>query len=123
MEKRVLIVEDSTAMRSMIASTVEEMKGYVTVEAANGFEALRIIPKERFDLIITDINMPHINGLEIISFVKNHPSFNSIPIIIVTTEHSEEDRKKGISLGASEYVIKPFNPDHLKKVVKKLLGG
>ncbi|HLF85876.1 MAG TPA: response regulator [Nitrospiria bacterium] len=123
MEKRVLIVEDSTAMRSMIASTVEEMKGYVTVEAANGFEALRIIPKERFDLIITDINMPHINGLEIISFVKNHPSFNSIPIIIVTTEHSEEDRKKGISLGASEYVIKPFNPDHLKKVVKKVLGG
>jgi two-component system chemotaxis response regulator CheY len=123
MEKRVLIVEDSTAMRSMIASTVEEMKGYVTVEAANGFEALRIIPKERFDLIITDINMPHINGLEIISFVKNHPSFNSIPIIIVTTEHSEEDRKKGISLGASEYIIKPFNPDHLKKVVKKVLGG
>lgn len=123
MEKRVLIVEDSSAMRSMIASTVEEMKGYVTVEAANGFEALRIIPKERFDLIITDINMPHINGLEIISFVKNHPSFNSIPIIIVTTEQSEEDRKKGISLGASEYVIKPFNPDHLKKVVKKVLGG
>ncbi|MEK7279432.1 MAG: response regulator [Nitrospirota bacterium] len=123
MEKRVLIVEDSTAMRSMIASTVEEMKGYVTVEAANGFEALRIIPKERFDLIITDINMPHINGLEIISFVKNHPSFNSIPIIIVTTEQSEEDRKKGISLGASEYVIKPFNPDHLKKVVKKVVEG
>jgi two-component system chemotaxis response regulator CheY len=123
MEKRVLIVEDSTAMRSMIASTVEEIKGYVTVEAANGFEALRIIPKERFDLIITDINMPHINGLEIISFVKNHPSFNSIPIIIVTTEQSEEDRKKGISLGASEYVIKPFNPDHLKKVVKKVVEG
>ncbi len=67
--------------------------------------------------------MPHINGLEIISFVKNHPSFSSIPIIIVTTEQSEEDRKKGISLGASEYIIKPFNPDHLKKVVKKVLGG
>lgn len=123
MQKKILIVEDSPAMRSMIASTIEEIKGYVTVEAANGFEALRIIPKEKFDLIITDINMPHINGLEIISFVKNHPSFSSIPIIIVTTEHSEEDRKKGLSLGASEYVIKPFNPDDLRKAVRRILGG
>lgn len=122
MSKKVLVVEDSSAMRSLIASTVEEIKGYETTEAGNGFEALKALPSERFDLIITDINMPDINGLEIIHFVRNNASYKDIPLIIVTTDQGEADRKKGLALGAQEYITKPFDPETLKTVVKRLTG-
>ncbi|MBI3610105.1 MAG: response regulator [Nitrospirae bacterium] len=123
MPKKVLVVEDSTAMRSLIASTVEELKGYETVEAGNGFEALKALPAHRFDLIITDINMPDINGLEIIHFVKNNEDYKNIPMIVVTTEQGDEDRKKGLALGATEYITKPFDPEQLKAVVKRVTRG
>src|SRR3989304_906197 len=121
MAKKILIVEDSATMRSLIASTIEEMGGFELVEASNGFEALKALPSQHFDMIITDLNMPDINGLEIIKFVKEHPTYKSIPLVIVTTQVGEEDRKKGLSLGASEYVTKPFEPDVLKKVVRRIL--
>ena len=121
MAKKILIVEDSDTMRSLIASTIEEMKGFELFEAGNGFEALKALPSQHFDMIITDLNMPDINGLEIIKFVKEHPTYKSIPLVIVTTRVGEEDRKKGLALGASGYMIKPFEPDDLKKVVRKIL--
>ncbi len=121
MPKKVLVVEDSTTMRSLIASTVEELPGFAVIAVGNGFEALKILPSQPFDLIITDINMPDINGLEIVNFVKNHPNYRAIPLIIVSTEQSEEDIKKGLALGASAYVTKPFNPDELRKIVQGLL--
>lgn len=120
MTKKILVVEDSATMRSLIASTVEELTGYETVEAGNGFEALKALPLQRFDLIITDINMPDINGLEIIHFVKNNTEYKDIPMIIVTTEQGEEDRKKGLALGANEYITKPFDPEKLKSIVKRI---
>ena len=79
------------------------------VEAGNGFEALKTLPTRRFDLIITDINMPDINGLELIGFVKSNPAYRDIPLIIVSTEKTEEDKKRGLALGAAGYVVKPFN--------------
>lgn len=123
MVTRVLVVEDSSAMRSLIATTVEEIRGIEVVEAGNGFDALRILPQQRIDLIITDINMPDINGLEIVHFVKSNPNYHKIPVIIVTTERGEEDRKKGLSLGASEYITKPFNPEDLRQIVVRLIKG
>ena len=123
MATRVLVVEDSSAMRSLIATTVEEIPGIEIVEAGNGFDALRILPQQRIDLIITDINMPDINGLEIIHFVKNNPNYHKIPVVIVTTERGEEDRKKGLALGASEYITKPFNPEDLRQIVARLIKG
>jgi two-component system chemotaxis response regulator CheY len=120
MPKKVLIVEDSGTMRSLISSTLEEIRGVSVTEAENGFEALRILPKERFDMIITDINMPDINGLEIINFVKTNPNYEKIPVVIVTTEHGDEDRKKGLALGAAEYITKPFRPEDLRKVVQRI---
>lgn len=123
MATKVLVVEDSSAMRSLIATTVEEIRGIEVVEAGNGFDALRILPQQRIDLIITDINMPDINGLEIIHFVKNNPNYHKIPVIVVTTERGEEDRKKGLSLGASEYITKPFNPEDLRQIVVRLIKG
>ena len=121
--KNVLIVEDSKAIRSMIRVTVEEGGGFFVVEARNGFEALKTLPTRPFDLIITDINMPDINGLELIGFVKSNPSYKDIPLIIVSTEKSDEDKKRGIALGAAGYVAKPFRKEDLLDVVNKALAG
>src|SRR5579863_929722 len=108
-------------MRSLIASTLEEIDGFEVIEVPNGFEALKMLPSQSFDLILTDINMPEINGLEIVSFVKKHPQYRSIPTIIVSTEQSEEDIKKGLALGANAYVTKPFDPEKLKETVLKAI--
>jgi two-component system chemotaxis response regulator CheY len=119
--KNVLIVEDSKAIRSMIRVAIEEVGGFFAVEAANGFEALKTLPTRRFDLIITDINMPDINGLELIGFVKSNPAYRDIPLIIVSTEKTDEDKKRGIALGAFGYVEKPFKKEDLTAMVKKAI--
>ena len=121
--KNVLIVEDSKAIRSMIRVSLEETGGFFAVEAGNGFEALKTLPTRRFDLIITDINMPDINGLELIGFVKSNPEYKEIPLVIVSTEKSDEDKKRGMALGASGYVVKPFTKTDLMSMVKNVLEG
>jgi len=119
---KILVVEDSPTTRAMIISAIEEVAGGLEIfESKNGFEALKLLPHHSFDLIITDINMPDINGLELVSFVKRNQAYKHIPLIIITTEGSERDREKGISLGANEYLVKPFNPEMLQNVVKKYI--
>jgi two-component system chemotaxis response regulator CheY len=119
--KNVLIVEDSKAIRSMIRVSLEEAGGFYVVEAGNGFEALKTLPSRTFDLIITDINMPDINGLELIGYVKSNPTYQEIPLLIVSTEKSEEDKKRGITLGAAGYVVKPFRKEELMAMIAKVL--
>jgi two-component system chemotaxis response regulator CheY len=120
----ILIVEDSSTMRSLLGSSLEEIEGPVKlVEVASGFEALRALPRQRFDLIVTDVNMPDINGLELVSFVKSNPAYREIPLVIVSTEGSERDRDKGLQLGADAYVVKPFDPEALRDVARALLAG
>jgi len=121
--KNILIVEDSKAIRSMIRVSLEESGGFYVVEAGNGFEALKTLPTRPFDLIITDINMPDINGLELIGFVKSNPAYRDIPLVIVSTEKTEEDVKRGLALGAAGYVVKPFSKTDLMEAVGKVLGG
>lgn len=122
--QRILIVEDSATMRSLLASTLEDLDLPVKItEASSGFEALRCLPREDYDLVVTDINMPDINGLELVSFVKNNEKYRRIPLVIVSTEGSERDRDKGIGLGADAYLVKPFDPDALRQVVAELLTG
>jgi two-component system chemotaxis response regulator CheY len=122
--QRILIVEDSSTMRALLVSALEELDGPVKViEAESGFEALRMLPRERFDLIVTDINMPDINGLELVSFVKGNEAYRSIPLVIVSTEGSERDRDKGLGLGADAYLVKPFEPDALRQMARDLLGS
>jgi two-component system chemotaxis response regulator CheY len=119
----VLVVEDSATMRSLIASTLEEMGAPLKItEAPSGFEALRLLPRERYDLIVTDINMPDINGLELVSFVKGNQAYSSIPLIIISTESSDRDREKGLRLGADAYLVKPFDPDDLLQIARDLLA-
>lgn len=119
--KNVLIVEDSSTMRSLIVSTVEIIEDVDVTETASGFEALKILPQKRFDLIMTDINMPDINGLELAKFVKTNVDYKDIPLIIISTEGSDKDRERGMQLGADEYVIKPFKPEELQNLVTKYL--
>jgi two-component system chemotaxis response regulator CheY len=121
--QRILIVEDSATMRSLLSSTLEELDVPVKVsEAESGFEALRLLPRHDFDLIVTDINMPDINGLELVSFVKQNPQYRSIPLLIVSTEGSDRDRDKGIGLGADAYLVKPFEPNDLCQIATELLS-
>ncbi|MCX5858375.1 MAG: response regulator [Proteobacteria bacterium] len=124
MAKNILIVEDSAAMRSMIDSILGDLAGeeFVITEAQNGFEALKLLPRVQFDLILTDINMPDINGLELLAFLKSNPRYREIPTVVITTEGKAEDRQRGLALGADEYLIKPFSPENLIASIKRLLG-
>jgi two-component system chemotaxis response regulator CheY len=106
----------------MIATVLSEASDYKIVEADSGFSAMRELPRIKFDLIITDINMPNINGLELVSFIKSNENYKDIPVIIVSTEGSQKDREKGLKLGACEYLVKPFNPEELQKMVMEVLG-
>jgi two-component system chemotaxis response regulator CheY len=122
--QRILIVEDSATMRSLLASALEDLDVPVKItEASSGFEALRCLPREQYDLVVTDINMPDINGLELVSFLKNNDAYRGIPLVIVSTEGSERDRDKGIGLGADAYLVKPFEPEALREVARELLAG
>ncbi len=121
--KRILIVEDSPTMRALLNSALEGLEVPLKItEASSGFEALRCLPRETFDLIVTDINMPDINGLELVSFVKSNGSYRSIPLVIVSTEGSDRDRERGLELGADAYLVKPFEPENLREVVLELLA-
>ncbi len=118
---KVLIVEDSRAMRELMASALQTIDGLEVHIAVSGFDALKVLPRHRFSLIITDINMPDINGLELINFVKKNPNYRQTPLFIVTTEGREQDRDRGLALGASEYVVKPFEPTALSGLVRRYL--
>lgn len=120
--KAALIVDDSNATRSLIKSVIEEVGDINTFEAATGFEALKALPRQPFDLIIVDINMPDINGFELLDFVKNNDQYKSIPVVIVSTESSEDDKEKGMALGAAAYLTKPFKLEELQSIVRKALS-
>ena len=120
--KTILIVEDSSTTRALIRAVIDELGDFDTVEAATGFEALKMLPQQEYDLIITDINMPDINGLELINFVRSNARYSHVPIIIVSTERSEEDKKRGMALGATAYVSKPFKSLELQEVIQKIIG-
>jgi two-component system chemotaxis response regulator CheY len=119
--KRILVVEDSSMTRSMIRALAEDIAPVETVEAGTGFEALRLLPTLDFELVITDINMPDINGLELINFIKKDERYRSIPLLIVSSERSEEDKRRGMNLGADAYVTKPFKAEELQAAIRALL--
>ena len=119
--KAILIVEDSDVMRSFLVASLEGLP-YEVVEAPTGFEALKILPHHPLAMIVTDINMPDINGLELIAFIKKHPQFSSIPILVISTERSVEDRKRALALGANDYLVKPFDMEPFRAKVLACLG-
>ncbi len=122
---RILIVEDSPAMRTYVRGALEGAPelgdDLEIVEAASGFDALRLLPRNTYDLVITDINMPDINGLELIRFVRQSAHLGTVALLVISTQSSERDRARSLSLGADEFLAKPFTPDQLVGAVGRCL--
>lgn len=116
---RILIVDDSSAMRAYVRATLEDSYDAKVEEATSGFEALRILPREAFDLVIVDINMPNINGLELISFMRRSETHRETPLVIISTEASKRDRERAFSLGANAYLAKPFTSEQLLETLQQ----
>jgi two-component system, chemotaxis family, chemotaxis protein CheY len=116
-----LIVEDSPTMRQLLAFSLRRLKDCRIIEAVDGVDALKKLTTEQVDLVITDINMPMMDGLKLITVIRGDARTKSLPIIIVTTEGAEEDRKRGLALGADAYIPKPIQPSDLLKTVASLL--
>jgi two-component system chemotaxis response regulator CheY len=120
--RRVLVVEDSSAMRGFVTATLEGAGPYKVTEAESGFVALRLFPRMHFDLVISDVNMPDINGLELLKFVRDHEEHKGTPLILISTDGRDTDRERGMRLGASAYLVKPFPPEELLRLVDRLLS-
>lgn len=119
--KRVLIVDDSPTMRQLLAFALKRLPGVVISEAANGVDGLKKITGERFDLIFTDINMPVMDGLKLVSLVRKDVALNNIPIVVISTEGAEEDRNRAFALGANDYITKPVQSPQVQEVARRLL--
>jgi len=120
-EVNFLVVEDSPTMRQLIAFALKRIQGSRVVEATDGVDALRKLAGQKFDMLLVDINMPIMDGLKLVSLVRGDPTNRDIPIIIITTEGAEEDRKKALSLGANAYLPKPIQTQELLKLVSQFL--
>jgi two-component system chemotaxis response regulator CheY len=125
--RRILVVEDSVSTRSLVRAILEDpaftsVVGPVEVtEAQSGFDAMRLLPRTRYDLIITDINMPDVNGLELIHFIRRSEQYRSTPLVIISTQATTRDVERGRKLGADAYVPKPFTPELLRGTCEQFL--
>ncbi|MBI1920216.1 MAG: response regulator [Geobacter sp.] len=121
-EYKILIVEDSPTMRQLISFALKRLRGVRIAEANDGVDGLRKISAEKFDLIFTDINMPIMDGLKLVSLVRNDPGSKDIPIVVITTEGASEDRERALALGANDYITKPIQPNRILDVARSLLS-
>ena len=117
----ILVVEDSPTMRQLISFAIKRVANSHVIEATDGVDALKKLSSEKIDLILADINMPVMDGLKLVSLVRGNPSYKDIPIIIITTEGAEEDRKRAIAIGANAYLPKPIQTQELIKLVNGFL--
>ena len=118
----ILVVEDSPTMRQLISFAMKRIPNARVIEATDGVDALKKLSSDKIDLILADINMPVMDGLKLVSLVRGNPVFKNIPIIMVTTEGAEEDRKRAIAIGANAYLPKPIQTQELLKLVTKFLS-
>lgn len=118
----IMVVEDSPTMRQLITFTLKRIPGYNVVEAVDGMDALKKLRAELFDLILADINMPVMDGLKLVGLLRNDSRYRKTPIIMITTESTEEDRKKAMAVGATAYLSKPIQTQDLLKIVQEFLG-
>jgi two-component system, chemotaxis family, chemotaxis protein CheY len=120
MPKKILIVDDSSSVRTVARMALRE-KGYEVLEAANGQEALAKLDGERCNLIISDVNMPVMDGITLLKEIKRHPNYKFTPVIMLTTEAGEDKKQEGRAAGAKAWITKPFQPQSLIDAVSKLI--
>jgi len=117
-----LVVDDSPTMRQLVVFALKRVPELDIVEASDGVDALKKLPGQKFDLVLCDINMPIMDGLKLLSLMKNNPVYKDIPVVMITTEGAAEDRDKGLALGAYAYLPKPIQTNNLLKIVREILG-
>jgi two-component system chemotaxis response regulator CheY len=120
--KQILIVDDSATMRRMVMAALRDLKDVSFKEASNGLEAIEQLVIAPVDLMILDLNMPEMHGLEVLQFVRAHPNYNSIPIIVLTTRGDDSSRAAALEAGASRYLTKPFEPRAFASQAQELLN-
>ncbi len=117
----ILIVDDTASMRQMIGFTLNDAS-YEVTEAADGNEALEAARKSKFDAIITDINMPNMDGISLVRELRSLAEYKFTPILMLTTESQDSKRKESKEAGATGWIVKPFNPEQLLNVIKNVLN-
>ncbi|NHR06152.1 response regulator [Chromobacterium haemolyticum] len=120
MAKTILIVDDSASLRQVVRMTLAGA-GYEVLEAGNGQEALNVLDGRKVHLIVSDVNMPLMDGIALLRNIKVHPNYKFTPVIMLTTESSEEKKQEGKAAGAKAWVVKPFQPPVLLTAVSKLI--
>jgi two-component system chemotaxis response regulator CheY len=121
MAKVILTADDSSSVRQMVGFTLKGA-GYQVVEAADGKDALAKAKASGVHMVVTDLNMPNMNGIDLIKALRADPNYKFIPIVMLTTESQDSKKQEGKSAGATGWIVKPFKPDQLLAVVKKVLG-
>ena len=121
MSKTILVVDDSASIRQMVAFTVKS-SGYEVVEAADGMDGLEKAKSKSFNLILTDQNMPRMDGLALVKGLRALSQYKTVPILMLTTESSDAMKAQGKAAGATGWLVKPFDPQKLIEVVKKVIG-
>ena len=120
MSKVIMTVDDSTSIRQMVGFTLKR-EGFEVVEAVDGKDAVSQLDSTTIDMMITDLNMPNMDGIELIKKVRTKPQYKFIPIVMLTTESQEDKKQAGKAAGATGWIVKPFKPDQLLTVIKKVL--
>lgn len=121
MKKVILVADDSATIRKFVSFSLTT-KGYEIIQVSDGMEALEKLPQKEVDLIITDLNMPNVDGYELISTIRSNEEYLDIPIIILSSLSSQEEVSKGLSMGANSYLLKPFDPKRILYEVSKYIN-
>ncbi len=120
MSRTILVVDDSLSMRQMVSHTLEQA-GYAVKAAVNGREGLEVAQANAVDLVVTDVNMPEMDGIALVRALRAEPNHRYTPILVLTTESTDTKKAEGKAAGATGWLVKPFSPDQLLKVVTKVL--
>ena len=118
----ILVVDDSPTMRQLIVFALKRLRDVSITEANDGVDGLKKISSAKFDLVLTDINMPVMDGLKLVSLIRGDATHKEVPIVVITTEGGQEDKDRAMALGASSYITKPIQANNVMTVVKELLS-
>lgn len=118
-----LVVDDSPTLRRHLCDALERVAGIASVQAENGAEAWRKLAAASFDVVLTDVNMPVLDGLKLVSLIRAGGRHRDVPIVVVTTEAAEADRRRAIALGASAYLVKPVRAERVVEAVRAVLAA
>jgi len=121
MNKTIMTVDDSVSVRMMVSFSLKGA-GFDIVEAVNGIDALKKLDEHDINMVVADVNMPEMDGIQFVRKMRAHPKYKFTPVVMLTTESHESMKDKGREAGATGWIVKPFKPDQLISIVRKVLG-